>query len=126
MAASAKSRAKRGAELLDQHVKGWAKKIDTDKLLIRSDLSCVLGQLFKGDCQKGLDKLGIGVEQAVAHGFMHEDCESYYSNTLDDRWKAEIYERAPQKIKTKAKLPVPAEQEPKAKKATKKKKAKAK
>ncbi|HZN72435.1 MAG TPA: hypothetical protein VFC00_12260 [Micromonosporaceae bacterium] len=54
-----------GAAWLDLHEPGWANRIDTERLLMRSCKECVVGQIF-GDFDRlfGTDRVG-----AVVFGF---------------------------------------------------------
>ena len=57
-----------GARFLDQHMPGWAPRIDRDKLGLASRHNCTLGQLC-GSYSAGLRELGISDSRARKMGF---------------------------------------------------------
>lgn len=52
------ARAKRGAELLDEVLPGWADHINLDEFDMKSCCDCALGQLF-GEYMEGRNRLGV-------------------------------------------------------------------
>lgn len=122
-AATIKARAKRGAAKLDEYQKNWPTKVDLESFNIDSNHSCILGQVFKGDCYGGLSKLGLKESQIIANGFQNDENDTG-DGALQAAWVEEIQSRLPKKKAAKA---VPAEEEPKpkAKKSVKKVTAKA-
>ena len=92
-----KSIVAKGAKLLDEKKPGWASKIKTDKLYMNSNDDCIIGQLFKGDCDKGLTKLG-GIDPEE-YGFMPRGfgCEDYNGAWLKEIKKREEAKAAPKK-----------------------------
>jgi hypothetical protein len=72
----ARDRAKRGAELLDSKIPGWADEINLDSFDIGDESGCVLGQL-RGDFFEAVDSLfsrwwrstARVCDLACAHGF---------------------------------------------------------
>lgn len=61
--------AARGAAFLDEHVPGWADRIDLAALDLDSCTKCVLGQLFDGSYVHAVNALDLGFEAQCAHGF---------------------------------------------------------
>lgn len=99
---------RKGAELLDERVPGWASKIVQDEFGMIDRDTCVLGQQVQGF--GGFEKLtydlfgsgdghfGFNWGEIEAHGFaaptlgVEEDVEAYAA--LDDAWQQQINKRA--------------------------------
>lgn len=102
---AARSRAARGAALLDDRDPGWAGRIDTDGLALGDGAACVLGQLW------GEYRLGLGRSRVLdlssaptrfvspvdlgfqAVGDLGEAAEDLDYAFLTRAWRAEVTER---------------------------------
>ena len=64
-----RQRVERGAALLDAKQPGWAPRIDLVALDMSSGLTCVLGQLYAGGYDTGVEALGLGLNDPT-YGFV--------------------------------------------------------
>lgn len=87
-----KERVLEGIKLLDGvYGPGWVDHVDPRRLIMSSESSCVLGQVY-GDYSRGLEKLNIS--HGKAHAFDVDDSRFFdgesrmerYSD-LEDAWK---------------------------------------
>lgn len=107
-------RVNKGANLLDEHVPGWADKVDLETFLITSVDRCIIGQVF-GDWGTGLSELerlsgvrfhrdydeeGQIRKSQEGHGFeltyneyTSEDPYVYTGQELEDAWIKQIKAR---------------------------------
>ena len=93
-----------GVTLLDAKNPGWESEIDLGRLNLRSDVNCVLGQLY-GYFQKGKDALGLKITfDAVNRADWTEiDNHGFHQPTIADteilteEWKKFISQRLTQK-----------------------------
>ena len=104
MAVSMVSRVKRGADLLDEQLPDWYKRIDTAELQMERYDRCILGQTFKdwlspeggGSYLRGLRALGIQEGSGHRYGFdldhAHDEDDSSYG-TLARYWSRAIGRR---------------------------------
>lgn len=86
----------RGANFLDEHLPGWAGKINKKTIKMCSNTFCILGQLAKDkgyeDALSYGEELGLSDAKFLSHGFEAEGVPT------DDKmhaelWKAEIDKR---------------------------------
>ena len=85
-------RVERGVGLLDEHVPGWASRIDVARLDVRSP-SCVLGQLF-GSYIDGHIALSLGPIlwlEGMYHGFLVSDTRT--ASEVEGHWRTQIAAR---------------------------------
>lgn len=89
--------ARRGAELLDQEVPDWYKKIDLEELVLSKPCKCVLGQVWKAE--KGVESFLYGLNFLNVHGdeygfaAIHPNFTDADWAKLDEAWITEILNR---------------------------------
>jgi hypothetical protein len=88
-----------GAALLDQMRPGWANVINLNRLDLRGEYCCVLGQLY-GSYSKGVQQVfgeQLTREGALGHGFnqMSAPIDTYVQRweALNAAWRVEIENR---------------------------------
>ncbi len=88
-----RERVERGAAFLDEHEPRWWKRIDEERLRLRSDCNCVLGQLY-GSYGDFVMETELGFSWSEEHGFDRSsggDVLDYC--TLDTLWLEAIAQR---------------------------------
>lgn len=94
---SAEDVTRRGAEVLDARVPGWAERLDLSRLDLLSLQYCVLGQLFRGDYHYGLSQVspydGYSDEASVWAGQRGFNARNANNNELVLAWSERVRER---------------------------------
>ena len=94
MPRSLKQRVASGAKLLDKKAPGWEKKVKRTKLVMCSNVHCVLGQLGNGDAYAYARTLELDLEvDGERYGFEGE------GDGHAELWAEEIKSRLPKKVK---------------------------
>ncbi len=91
-----RSRAARGAKLLDRRAPGWWERIEVSRLDLASCPLCVMGQLF-GHYEQGLARLAVW-RRGHEYGFALPSFESEMSSSeawvkLTDIWRSIVFKR---------------------------------
>lgn len=87
------ARAAAGAAFLDEHMPGWAGRIDLGTLDMAGCRTCILGQLT-GDYCRAADDLAVDLDGALAYGFTRLSGTPYSIwDVLREAWTAEVRKR---------------------------------
>ena len=76
--------ARRGAELLDERLPGWRKRIRPDELDMADECNCVLGQVL-GGYSGGKKLLGLSEREVELYGFWRHGRQTW--DALTAGWR---------------------------------------
>ena len=106
-AMAARDAVKAGAEFLDEHVRGWADRIDLSSLAMHDGCNCVLGQLFptwvkvpggavvvsEASYLQAREMLGLTQAEGAEMGFTTNDDPFTRFVDLQEAWVEQIEQR---------------------------------